>query len=297
MGKISKLKSELASRHLYDGSNSRDKERVTMCGFLDRLNLDPTELDQRERPDFRISFGGVLSVGVELTLLNSDGPRAEGSPERRLHSQWKKVAECLRNRLCLEESPLPHVYGSVFFNRTSASVLNELDCNEFCDEVIAVLRTAPLSETGSNIVDFDPRETPILSKEVEHLYVRIFPSDSGFLWWCSDLQSGCVAAPDKSIKDAVREKQTKAVGYEWGDSQERWLLIYAAGEGLADHALGFEDLGIDQPDPFTCIFLWDKFTETIHCISPVFETVVDRGRMPYVQHLPETIRPYVKLSR
>jgi len=112
---ISRFKRELASRHLYEGARGKLRELAIVTGFLERLQLD-VEVIEGERPDFSLSFGrGELYAGLELTLLTADGPRPDGSPERRLHSMWKKIAEALRERLSKECEPLRHAYGSAFF--------------------------------------------------------------------------------------------------------------------------------------------------------------------------------------
>ncbi|HYR21474.1 MAG TPA: hypothetical protein VEP30_00940 [Chthoniobacterales bacterium] len=291
------LRNKLASRHLNDGARGKEKEFAIVSGFLNRLQLNPDELIAGERPDFVVSFaGGALVVGLELTLLNADAPRSRGSPERSLHSAWKEIARLLRDRLLREPEPLPNVYGSVFFRTASASVLYDIDRDQFSEEIVIMLRRTPLSKAGSQITAFDPMIAPLLARAVEHLYVRLLPSESGLLWWCADLQSGQVADSSDAIKATIAEKQEKARGYQWGRSQERWLLIYAAGEGLSDLASAPEDPGIEKSDPFTHIFLWDKFSETIHCLSPTFATVVREGETIYHQHLPAIVREYVKDS-
>lgn len=293
---IPKLRRELASRHLYDSARGKLRELAIVTGFFERLQLD-VEIIEGERPDFSLSFGrGELHAGLELTLLNADGPRQDGSPERRLHSIWKKMAEALQERLSKEPEPLRHTYGSVFFRTSSASVLNELDRARFCEEVAISLRRTTLSELGSRITDFDPTSTPLLRRMVEHMYVRVFPSEDRLLWWCSDLQSGPVTDASQAIKAAVAEKQEKARSYRWGTAHERWLLIYAAGEGLADLATRVKDPKIDEPTPFTQIFLWDKFSETIHSLSPKFAAIFTEADTLHLRHLPQTVRPYLKIS-
>jgi hypothetical protein len=293
---ISKLKRELASRHLYDNARGKLRELAIVTGFLERLQLD-AEIIEGERPDFSLSFGrGSLHAGLELTLLNADGRRSDGSPERRLHSMWKKIAETLRERLSKESAPLPHAYGSVFFRTASASALNEIDRAQFCEEVVISLRSTILSELGFRITDFDPTSTPLLRRTVEHMYVRVFPSGDRLLWWCSDLQSGPVADPSQAIEAAVIEKQEKARSYRWGAAHERWLLIYAAGEGLADLATSVKDPKIGEPTPFTQVFLWDKFPETIHSLSPKFAAIFTEANTLHLRYLPQTVRPYLKNS-
>jgi hypothetical protein len=98
---------------------------------LQRLQLD-VEVIEGERPDFSLSFGrGALHAGLELTLLNADGPRSDGSPERRLHSMWKKVAEALRERLYKESEPVLRKYSAWMpilgnFERASFEMISDL---------------------------------------------------------------------------------------------------------------------------------------------------------------------------
>ncbi len=65
----SRLKRELASRHLYDRTRGKPKELSIVAGFLERLQLDITTITEGERPDFSVALGdGALIAGVELTL-------------------------------------------------------------------------------------------------------------------------------------------------------------------------------------------------------------------------------------
>jgi hypothetical protein len=296
---ISRLKRELASRHLYDSARGKDKELTIVSGFLKRFQLNPDAIIEGERPDFSISLGnGALNVGIELTLLNADTQHSRGgSPERQLHSKWKKLAHALRSRLSIEPEPLPHVYGSVFFRISSESILSDLDQVRFCEEVATTLRGTSLSELGSKIVNFHPASTPLLASMVSHIFVRVFPAETDLLWWCSDLQSGPVPDPHDALKATVAKKKRKADSYNWRNALERWLLIYAAGEGLADMTPNLEDPEIGETTPFTHVFLWDKFSETIYCLSPRFATVFEAGNTLHVRQLPASVRVSLRSSR
>jgi hypothetical protein len=299
MTDISRLKRELASRHLYDSGRGKDKELTIVSGFLKRFQLNPDAITKGERPDFFISLANdELNLGIELTRLNADTQHpGGGSPERKVHSKWKTVAHALRSRLSIEPKPLPHVYGSVFFRIPSKSVLSNLDQVRFCEEIVTTLRGTSFSELGSEIVNFHPASTPLLASVVNHIFVRVFPAETELLWWCSDLQSGVVADPYAALKATVAKKQRKANSYNWRNAHERWLLIYAAGEGLADMTPNLEDPEIGEATPFTYVFLWDKFSETIYCLSPRFATVFTAGNTLHVRHLPPSIRPSPRRSQ
>lgn len=157
--------------------------------------------------------------------------------------------------------------------------------------VVEVLR-----DPNEGITVFDPAAAPFLAHAVDCLYVCVFPSERGLLWWCAHFQSGVVPDSANAVLRAVTEKQHKARSYSWGATKERWLLIYAAGEGLADLAALVEDPENTTPSPFTRVFLWDGFSESIHCLSPEFAAVLTQGHTLYLRHLPASVRLYLKAS-
>lgn len=286
-------KDELASRYLYDVRRGKDKEREIVSGFVRRLQLD-VSLTASERPDFlATSADGLLRIGIELTSLNADGASPIGSPERRLYALWKRFAEAIRERLSSEPEPLPHVYGSISFRNSSVTALDDIDRARFCEELVSVLREATLSEKGSQLSAFERGGAPLLSQVVSGMFVRIFPADDGLLWWCSHLRSGEVLPIEDAIRSAVAEKQQKARTFEWQNTSERWLLLYAAGESLVDLAIKVKDPGIGCSGPFTQIFLWDRFSECIYCVSPTFAMVVEDGATLYLRQLPASIWPHL----
>jgi hypothetical protein len=295
MSKLSKIKSELALRHLYDNSSGKAKESAIVSGFLELLQLNPDSVEESECPDFHLSFGGAkLFVGLEVTEVNADTKPKKGSQERKTYSEWKKLAIGLRAYLCEESEPLPRVYGSVFFNCSTSTALKNLDRAEFFKEIVFVLRGAALSEAGSQIAAFDKNRTPIVATLVSHLYVRVFPSDDNFLWWSADLQSGTIASTEDSIKTIAESKKEKAKKYDWRSSSERWLLIYAAGNGLTDIFVNPAALNILDIEPFTRIFIWDKFSDTIYSASHNVSIVLEKGAVLYLSDIPELVRPYLR---
>src|SRR6266404_2206725 len=288
------VKLQTAARYLYDNTLGKPKELKIVRGFLDRLQLHPDTVDSSERPDFLVAFTHPpMSIGLELTQLNADAGE-RGSPERRLHSEWKRLAEKLRSKLQSEADPLPHTYGSVFFKKDGPGVLDGINRDQFCDEIVKALKGVPLSPSGSQIDRFDPHDTPQLARVVEHLFVRLFPLERDFLWWCSHLQSGHVYDPVQAIRNIVVEKRRIAANYDWRSATKRWLLIYAAGEGLADLAAFPKNPRVRSHKPFDDIFLWDKFSETISVLSPSFKVLFENGQLFYINRIPPWMRTYVK---
>ena len=284
-------KKATAAKHLYDDDRDKEREKRILSGFLMRIGLRISHLEEGERPDFMVTVGarGGMKVAIEVTELHSDA-KQHGSPKRRLLEQWRRIARRLRNDLLRQPSPLPSVYGSVFFSQPDDSVLDNLDAVQFVDEILLVLKETQIPTDGKEIREFDAHRTPLLSAKLERLFVRMFPQERGFLWSCSHLQAGAVLKCAQAIRDAVSTKRNKASGYRWHGIMERWLLIYASGDGLADLAVNLSDPQIGRAEPFSSIFVWDKFSETVYSLAPRFETVFENGKKLYLQRLPVTIQ-------
>lgn len=283
-----KLGRNTAARHLYDELGEKALELCTIRGFLYRLQIDPLSIKESERPDFLLSFPNI-GVGLELTVLSADALPGRGSAERQLHSKWRKLARCLREKLVREADPIPHTYGSVFFRKNGWQLLDGKRRNTFCDEVIDVLKKVALSTSGFEISGFDGLRAPLLADLVEHLYVSVFPQEAGFMWWCADLQSGAVVPVRDAIRRIVANKITRAKTYAWGNGSEHWLLVYAPGNGLVDLAVNLEDPRIESAQPFDYVFVWDKFSETITSLFPHFEILLENACTFYPRRLPRSV--------
>lgn len=291
------LREELASRHLYDDARGKEQERKIVAGFLARLKLTHYELRPGERPDFMISFGnGVLLVGCELTLFNNDfasGQQNIGSPERRFHSLWNYFAKILRRRLDEGGGHLPYLYGAVFFKSPGLDLFDQFDSQQLVEEIVEAVKK---THGGSTLDSFDSRQFPLLSTFVDHLYLRDCRPETGLLWWCAHLQSGKVEDPNSALIDIVVEKADKGIYYDWRAATERWLLIYAAGTGLADLAHLSTDPEIStcvNNLPFTHVFLWNKWSEDIMELYPQFRPILSRGQTLFVNRVPDAVRPYI----
>ena len=288
MHSLSRIKSELASRVLYSPIQGKAQERYALEGFLQRIHLDVIKITDMERPDFLIEARN-LRVGIELTTLSSDASR-RGSKEKQTFSKWKNISERISLRLQREGHGHRSVYGAVFFNAPSDDVLFKLDIELFVEEVIKALGPQPSLFDGQKLRDFDPKTFPILSRHVEHIFIRYFPSELDILWWSSDLQSGPVVMEAASLKTAIEKKTSKANTYVWHDAPERWLLVLAPGLGLKDLFSFEEVLELANPAPFTQVFVWDIFLESIYQTSPNKALVLEKGRSLFVNRLSSSVR-------
>ncbi|MBI4319707.1 MAG: hypothetical protein HY675_14560 [Chloroflexi bacterium] len=291
------LRDELGSRDLYGDAHGKAEEQAIIEGFLTRLSLSGYNLYLSERPDFKISFrSDGLVVGCELTLFNNDvqSPQLQtGSPERRFHSQWKRFARELRSHLDEQGGHPPYLYGSVFFKTPTLELFDHLNRDRLLDEIVNLVKGNPMTGT---VDTFDAYSYPLLSEFVHHLCLYNTYPETGILWWCAHLQTGEVKDPNEALVRIIREKSAKAIGYNWGAADEKWLIIYARASGLSDMAQVRSDPTVSKivrNIPFTHIFLWDKFSEDVLEVYPLFRPVLADGRTLYVNRIPKSAKPYL----
>ncbi len=321
------LKEELASRVFYDHSSGKNQERHILEGFLARLQLTSYEVEDSERPDFRIIFGnGTVVVGCELTLFSADFDvrgKKGGSMERRLHSQWEKFATSLRSEL--DKNGLLFIYGAVHFKNRSYNIFDQVDLELLQKEIVHLCSRVDVARNASKSLDiFDDTDYPTLNSFADRLYLRDCYPETGILWWCGHLQSGEIApgqlrhgdillTPVNKIGERpvvshpemtealvrhIAAKAAKASCYEWNQAAQKWLLVYAANTGLKDLAFVADDPEIVHRItrvPFDAVFLWNKFSEDITELYPHFRTVMSGNEKAlYVNRIPSVIRTYLK---
>ena len=78
--------------------------------------------------------------------------------------------------------------------------------------------------------------------------------------------------------------------YEWPNCDEKWLVVYAGADALADCAPIIEQSqSALQLDNFDRAYFWDKFLEKIYQTAFSIITVFDCPNI-YVRRLPEYLR-------
>jgi hypothetical protein len=297
------LKEALASRTLYDELSGKEKEIDVLEGFLKRLQLAAHQIDSSERPDFFIHFnqdGHQATIGCELTFYYSDSfqdTSKAGSAGARFFNQWKQFAKRLREVLDTTGSGLEHLYGAIFFREPGLDALDKLDIDRFLEEVVEVVVENSDVSNLSSIEQFDVNKYPILFQNVKRINLRNTAPETGILWWCAHLKSGPVDDPVPGLLAVIDEKNKKSQTYEWNSADERWLIIFAKAEILADSVLPFSDPKIsDYFDRigFDRVFLWNKFFETISEIYPNYVNVFNAAsQVLYSKDYPVIVRPFI----
>jgi hypothetical protein len=273
------------------------EERRLLDAFLQRLGLTPDQIEKSECPDFFLRFGSgdsSVNLGCELVRFetNSDGVTTLGHANR-----WKRFAELLRTAL---HAAGIHIYGAVHPHRRANADFEDLlaDKTKVIKELLGLLQRTRVVE--GSIDGFDSSLEPTLAAFVSRIYIRSTSSDAPELWWYSPLQTGSVADPWPVLRDIIAKKSEKATSWNWGEVDERWLIVVGEAQALSD-TMGL--LGPAKEGPptssFTRVFARDAFSEKIYQILPVFGTVYELRSVGAVVRMclyPSCVARFAKLA-
>ncbi|MBI5870979.1 MAG: hypothetical protein HZB44_08540 [Actinobacteria bacterium] len=263
------MKQSLPYRVLYDDLPSKDHETEVLQQFLSRLQIRYRNIEKRECPDFFIhceDTSAKIVIGCEITDYYWDGKA--GSTEAQFLHQWKALAKSLRHGLDERGGKERFIYGAVHFRHPTWDVLKRIDCDQLIQEIIGLVARQPIF-ARLTIDNFTASE-PNLQQHVDHIYLKDTDGEEGVLWWPAHLQSGEIRSCEERLEEIIHSKNQKALNYDWSDSDEQWLLIYAGAKSLADTVISVKDGFEDdiKTSGFTRIYLWDKFMESISEIYP-----------------------------
>lgn len=287
-------------------TDTKVEECEIIGGFLQRLQYSTYELDEQERPDFTAKIDNV-KVGIEITKYYSDFSK-KGSKMQKHFIDWKNFALSLKKKIEITNKEYSKVYAAVHFKEPKLDFKILLN-NDFYTELIKSITQSNILNSSNITLQISETEFPLLSKYINHIYFENKLDSNNFLWWDARLQSGVVINDEKSIENIISKKEKASGGY-CKDFDQKWLIIFAAGLGLADiysefvnysqrqgtvFLMSFEDneykhksksLAITS-DYFTHIYIWDKFHEKIFQVAPYFKKIFDYGEKTiWVNHLP-----------
>lgn len=290
------LKYKLASKGLYDDSSGKKQETSVLNGFLEKLQLGHYKVIPGERPDFTLKFGfnrQSVSVGCEITYYFAD-KGAHGSAQARFVHQWKKFAKSLRVALDREGQQYKHLYGSMLFNDPDFNIMDRFDSSALISEVVIAVKNA---KSAQFIRKFDKDVFPLLAAHIGHIYLRDTTPEIGVLWWPSHLQVGEIPDSTANLVKIVNRKNMTGRDYDWGDADEKWLIIYSGADGIAD-MIGLRlDPGIPQTLGRLCydrVYVWNKFFESIDEIYPEFVNVFSvESKVLRRRNYPPAVRSFI----
>jgi hypothetical protein len=285
-------------------TDTKLEEREIIEQFLQRLQYSDYVLNEQERPDFKASID-TKSIGIEITKYYSDFSK-KGSKMQKNLIEWKNFALSLKQKIETTNNELSNIYGAVHFKDVKFD-FKILLSNDYYDELIrSIKQSNALNQTN---ISFPISETeyPFLSKYINQVYLENKTDTKDFLWWDARLQSGDIINDENAVTNIISKKEKASAGYN-NDFDQKWLIIFAAGLGLADiyseydndskrqgsvFVMSFENEEYKpksfstKSEYFTHIYIWDKFHEKIFQVAPYHKKIFDYGQKTiWVNHLP-----------
>jgi hypothetical protein len=287
-------------------TDTKKEECEIIEGFLQRLQYSKYDIKEQERPDFIATIDSI-KVGIEITKYYSDFSK-KGSKMQKHFIDWKNFALSLKQKIESTNKEFTNVYAALHFKNVKFDFTLLLS-NDYYAELIDCLNKSKILGYKNSTVEISEKEFPLLSKFINHIYFESKLDSNNFLWWDARLQSGVVMSDEKSIENIISKKEKASEGY-CKDFDQKWLIIFAAGLGLADIYTEFDNYSQRQgtvfimsfenneykhksksvsitSDYFTHIYIWDKFHEKIFQIAPYYKKIFDYGETTiWVNHLP-----------
>lgn len=285
-------------------TDTKIEEREIIEQFLQRLQYQNYELEERERPDFTASID-ASSIGIEITKYYSDFSK-KGSKMQKNLIEWKNFALSLKQRIETTNYELSSVYGAVHFKDEKFDFKTLLS-HDYYNELIKSIKQSNVLDIGNVSFQISETEFPLLSKYINQIYFENKSEAKDFLWWDGRLQSGDLINDENAVANIISKKEKASAGYS-NDFDQKWLIIFAAGLGLADiyseynndskrqgsvFVMSFENKEYKTKSfsttsaYFTHIYIWDKFHEKIFQVAPYYKKIFDYGEKTiWVKHLP-----------
>lgn len=285
-------------------TDTKIEEREIIAGFLQRLQYSKYGLEEQERPDFAATIDTV-KVGIEITKYYSDFSK-KGSKMQKHFIDWKKFALSLKQKIESTNKEYSKVYAALHFKEVKFD-FKLLLTNDYYAELINCLNKSEILSKINSTIEISEMEFPFLSKFINHIYFEIKSGTNNFLWWDSRLQSGDVITNENATGNIISKKEKASAGYG-NDYHQKWLIIFAAGLGLADIYSEYKNNSKRQgtillteyndkefkpktlsasSSYFSHIYIWDKFNEKIFQVVPYYKKIFDYGVTTiWVNHLP-----------
>lgn len=285
-------------------TDTKIEEREIIEQFLQRLQYSNYELIEQERPDFSASID-TKKIGIEITKFYSDFTK-KGSKMQKNLIEWKNFAMSLKQKIATLNKEFSNVFGAIHFKEVKFD-FKILLSNDYYSELINCIYKSDVLNNIDNTIDVSNTEFPFLSKFINKIHFEIKSDKGDFLWWDASLQSGDVLTDENAMTNIISKKEKSSAGYN-NDFDQKWLIIFAQGLGLADIYSEYENkskrqgtiLVVEYNDKqlnpkmlksssnyFTHIYIWDKFNEKIFQLAPYYKKIFDYGEKTiWVNHLP-----------
>ncbi len=256
-------------------------EQFLIREFLDHLSYRISNPKWPDRPDALLTLSKGRKrkrVAIEHTKYFNDTVAGCRSPLTPIDEFWKLVEASLIRRF----SHRKHLTGisATVEIKSDISLPNKLArqkdlARQLAKELVNFVEAHQVRK--SQHLRFHCRDFngyPMLVSMLSRLWLSRWTDDAvpAFRghWICSNITSGGICLDLEYIKSAIKKKNEKATKYNWGNANEKWLLI-AASDGNLSNEAGPAIKNVNWADPelldLCCESLFDRivFWERIRC--------------------------------
>lgn len=256
----------------------KECEQLLIREFLGHLGYRISNPEWPERPDALLTLSKGRKrkrVAIEHTEYFNDTVAGQRSPLTPIDDFWKDVQASLVRRI----SHRRHLTG-ILANVKLKSDLSipgssaEL-ARQLAKELVNFVEAHQVRQ--SEVLQFRCRDFhgyPTMVSMLSSLRLLRETDDavpaSRCCWICANITTGYIRLNLKYIKSAIKTKNKKATKYNWGNANEKWLLIAASSSNLSNNA-GPARQNVNWVDPellgLCCESLFDRivFWERVRC--------------------------------
>jgi len=266
--------------------SQKEYERFLVIEFLRHLGYTISMPSWRESPDALLTLCKGKSkkrVAIEHTDYFNDTITGKRSLLTTCNEFWRLVQDSLVRRI----SQLSHLNGisaRVRLERKLSKPENPTEsARKLAKEIVAFTESHPvrLSEHCRWCSrDFD-NGYPTMQSLLASLWLSRWTNDAVFAsrcsWICCNVATGQIGFSLPYIKTAIENKNEKASGYDWGNADEKWLLIAASGHTVSNRAgphtqdADWTDAGLMElcrNSPFDRMFFWERISHWYKSMEP-----------------------------
>ncbi len=262
--------------------NQKEIEQFLIREFVSHLGYSISNPKWSERPDALLTLSKDKKgkrVAIEHTEYFNDTEAGHLSPLTPIAEFWQLVQASLVRRVS-HRKHLTGILTTINIKR-NLSLFKEL-AGKLAKELVNFVEAHQVRQSQHlNFRRHDFNGYPMLGSMLSWLILSRWTDDavlaSRCSWTCSNITTGGICLSLEYIKSAIENKNEKATGYNWGNANEKWLLIAASGKNLSNKAgKAGQNVNWADPDlldlccesPFDQIVFWERSCHWYKWLKP-----------------------------
>ena len=265
-------------------------EEALLRKFFEKIGFAYSDLvcQNQEKPDAFLTLNrneNKIRIAIEHTSYRNDTVAGKCSPITPISDFWERVLDDLIPKI----NQVKHltaingtvrlktdIYGNVHLKEgqtLSGDCIHQ--ANEFAKELVSFAENHPIKMNSPlTFRHFDSTKYSTLSPLCDYLQLSRWKNDAVIAcrvsWKCNNIDLGFIGLSQEYIESIIREKNKKAQKYNWGNAQEKWLLIVADNLDISSAAGRNIDANIWEKlkllecctnSPFDIIVFWENVSE------------------------------------